>query len=164
MKKIFLFVFTILTLASCTSEKTTTYYLIRHSEKNTTDKTDRNPNLNEKGLKRAINWATYFKNIPLDAVYSTNYNRTRQTAKPTAESKKLEVLNYNTNKLYDSVFQQKTKGKTVLIVGHSNTSPSFANKILGKKKYENMSEKDNSSLFIVSISGDKKTSTIKKIE
>ena len=164
MKKTLLYVFAILTLAACNSEETTTYYLIRHAEKDTTDKTNRNPNLNEKGLERAIKWATYFKNISLDAVYSTKYNRTQQTAKPTAESKKLKVLEYNPSKIYDSIFQQKTKGKTVLIVGHSNTTPVFANKILGEKKYKNMNENDNSTLFIVTISGDKKISKIKKID
>ena len=164
MKKyFFLFVFTFSLLSACTSDETTTYYLIRHAEKDRTDKTNRNPNLNEKGLERAKKWANHFKNIDLDAVYSTKYNRTMQTATPTAESKKLEILNYDPRKMYDSIFQQNTKGKTVLVVGHSNTTPVFANKILGEKKYENMSDNDNASLYIVTISDDKKTSKIEKV-
>ncbi len=164
MKKyLFLFVFVFSLLSSCTSKETTTYYLIRHAEKDRTDKTNRNPNLNENGLKRAEKWAEYFKDIELGAVYSTNYNRTKQTAKPTAESKKLEVLSYNPRTLYDSIFQSATEGKTVLIVGHSNTTPVFANKILGEKMYENMDDHDNASLYIVTISGDKKTSKIEKV-
>ncbi|ARV14044.1 SixA phosphatase family protein [Polaribacter sp. SA4-12] len=161
MKKfIFLFVFAFSFLSSCTSDETTTYYLIRHSEKDRTDKTNRNPNLNEKGQERARKWAVYFKNIDLDAVYSTKYNRTKQTAKPTAESKKLEILSYNPSNLYDSIFQSETKGKTVLVIGHSNTTPAFVNKILGEKKYENMDDHNNASLYIVTINGDKKTSII----
>jgi broad specificity phosphatase PhoE len=162
-KYFFLFIFAFSILSSCSSYKTTTYYLIRHAEKDRTDKTNRNPNLNEKGIERSKKWAIYFNNINIDAVYSTNYNRTQQTAKPTAESKSLKILSYDPRKMYDSIFQTNTKGKTVLIVGHSNTTPVFVNKILGEKKYEWMKDDDNSSLFIVTISGNKKESKIKKI-
>ena len=65
--------------------------------------------------------------------------------------------------MFDSIFQVNTKGKTVLVVGHSNTTPVFANKILGEKKYENMDDNDNSSLYIVTISGDQKKSKIEKV-
>lgn len=155
--------FTFLTSCSPKETETTTYYLIRHAEKDRTDKTNRNSNLNENGLKRAKKWAEYFKNIDIDAVYSTNYNRTIQTATPTAKSKNLEIINYNPRKMYDSIFEQNTKGKTVLVVGHSNTTPVFANKILGEKKYEFMNDNDNSSLFIVTIKENTKTSKIEKI-
>ena len=163
-KIIFLLAFTFSLLLSCSSNESTTYYLIRHAEKDRSDATNRNPNLNLKGKERAEKWAAYFKNIDLDAVYSTNYTRTLQTAKPTAESKNIQIITYNPAKLYDSIFQQNTKGKTVLIVGHSNTTPMFANAILGKKKYAFMNDNDNYSLYIVSISGGKIMSSIKKIE
>lgn len=161
---LFLFIFTFTILTSCTSDETTTYYLIRHAEKDRTDKTNRNPNLNDKGLERAQKWAEYFDLIDLDAVYSTNYNRTMQTAKPTADSKYLKIVNYDPRKMYDSIFQKNTKGKTVLVVGHSNTTPVFANKILGKKKYKWMKDDDNSSLYIVTISKTKKVSKVEKVK
>jgi broad specificity phosphatase PhoE len=166
MKKLFfLAFFAAALLVSCyEDESKTTYYLIRHAEKNKTDKTNRNPNLNEKGLKRAEKWAVYFDNINLDAVYSTNYNRTLRTAEPTAERKHLEVIKYSPRKLYDSIFQKETKGKTVLVVGHSNTTPAMANKILGKKKYSNIDESDNAKLFIITIDRDKISSEVKSIE
>ncbi|WP_405604585.1 SixA phosphatase family protein [Polaribacter sp. Asnod1-A03] len=165
MKKfLFLFVIAFSLFSACTSEENTTYYLIRHAEKERTDDTNRNPNLNEKGLKRAENWAKHFKKIDLDAVYSTEYNRTQQTAKPTAESKNLEIISYNPRNMYDSIFKVDTKGKTILVVGHSNTTPTFVNKILGEKKYEDMNDNDNASLFIVTVSNDKKTSKVEKIE
>jgi broad specificity phosphatase PhoE len=164
MKKfIFLFVFIFTLCGSCTSDETTTYYLIRHAEKDRTDKTNKNPDLNKKGLERAKKWATYFKNIKLDAVYATNYNRTQQTATPTAESKKLVIKSYNPSKMYDPIFQQNTKGKRVLVVGHSNTTPVFANKILGEKKYDNMNDSDNASLYIVTISDTKTSGKIEKV-
>lgn len=152
-------------ISSCSTKETetTTYYLIRHAEKDRTDKTNKNPNLNEKGLERAKKWEDYFSKIDLDAVYSTNYNRTMQTATPTAKSKNLEIINYNPREMYDSVFQTNTKGKIVLVVGHSNTTPVFANKILGERKYEWMNDNDNFSLFIVTVKGSTKTSKIEKV-
>ena len=165
MKKfILLFVFAFSFLSACTSDETTTYYLIRHSEKDRNKVLERDPNLNKKGLERAKRWAEYFKNIDLDAVYSTNYKRTMQTATPTAESKKLEVKIYSPRRMYDSIFQKETKGKSVLVVGHSNTTPFFVNEILGEKKYKDMSDRDNASLYIVTVTGGKKTSKIKKVK
>ena len=139
-------------LSSCNfKETTTTYYLIRHAEKDRTDKTNRNPNLNKDGLKRAENWKNYFKDIDLDAVYSTNYNRTQQTATPTAKSKNLEILSYDPRDMFNDEFQKNTSGKITLIVGHSNTTPQFANKILKMDAYESMSDDDNASLYMISL-------------
>jgi len=151
-------------LISCNQLETTTYYLIRHAEKDRTDTLNKNPNLNGKGLERAKKWTAYFKDINIDAVYSTKYNRTIQTAKPIAKSKKLNIQNYDPRRMYDSIFKINTKGKTVLVVGHSNTTPVFANKILEKDIYENMDDHDNASLYIVTVTGDKKTSSIEKVE
>ena len=151
-------------LESCKEQNTTTYYLIRHAEKDRTDSLNRNPDLNEQGLERAKKWADYFKHIDLDAIYSTNYNRTLQTATPTAESKGLKVQLYNPRKMYDSIFKAETTGKTVLVVGHSNTTPVFANKILGKKEYDYMDDRDNSSLYIVILKDNETTSIIEKVE
>ncbi|NVJ89987.1 MAG: histidine phosphatase family protein [Flavobacteriaceae bacterium] len=157
------FLFLSFLLQSCSSQETT-YYLIRHAEKDRSDTSNNNPNLSKKGQQRAQNWANYFSDIDLDAVYSTNYNRTIQTATPTAESKNLEILKYDPRNMYTDDFQKDTEGKTVLIVGHSNTTPYFANKILNENKYSDMDDNDNSSLYIVKISADKKTSEVLKID
>ena len=55
---------------------------------------------------------------------------------------------------------KKTKGKTVLIVGHSNTTPMFTNGLLGEKKYDMIADDNNSNLYIVTISDDAKSSTV----
>ena len=163
MKKFLLTIFVFTLFIACTSDKTTTYYLIRHAEKDRTNTTNKNPNLNSDGVIRAEKWAKNFENIKLDGVYSTDYNRTQQTAAPTAKSKGLIVQSYNPSKMYDSIFKKNTKGKTVLVVGHSNTTPVFANTILGQKKYKNMADNDNASLYIVTVVNDKKSSEIKKV-
>lgn len=164
MKKYyFLLVLTFTLLSSCSSDETTTYYLIRHAEKDRTDQSNGNPNLNFEGEKRAQRWANYFEDKQIDAVYSTKYFRTMETATPTAMTKKLRIQYYDPRNMFDSIFQTETKGKSVLIVGHSNTTPVFANKILGEDKYQNMDDNDNSSLYVVTVYGGEKESKIEKL-
>lgn len=64
--------------------ETTTYYFIRHAEKDKSDSSNKNPDLTEKGIQRAEKWSNVFENIKLDFIFSTKYNRTIQTAQPTA--------------------------------------------------------------------------------
>ena len=163
MKKLILtFIFLSLTLISYAQE-ITTYYFIRHAEKLRIDKTDKNPNLNFNGYKRAEAWKDVFSDVPFDAIYSTDYNRTKLTAKPTATSKNLPILLYNPNTMYSEAFQNNTKGKTVLVVGHSNTTNVFVNKILGIEKYKEIKDNNNSNLYIVTISNGKISSILLKI-
>ena len=61
------------------NERITTYYLVRHAEKDRSNPEDKNPNLTAEGLQRAERWNTVLSNIRFDAVYTTNYNRTQQT-------------------------------------------------------------------------------------
>ena len=157
MKKILvlcLMLFVTLPVISQESEEpTTTYYFIRHAEKDRSDKTNKDPNLILEGVLRAAKWSIVFENVPFDAIYSTNYNRTRQTAQPTAEKKGLEVQIYDPRQLYSDEFAQATKGQTVLVVGHSNTTPAFVNTVLGERKYPNIDDSNNANLYIVTITG-----------
>lgn len=164
MKKILLIYIFIFTSLLSNAQEVTTYYFIRHAEKLRVDKTDRNPNLNSKGLKRAEAWKEIFSNISFDAIYSTDYTRTRLTAKPTADSKNLPILIYNPRDLYSKAFQNQTKGKTILVVGHSNTTNVFANKVLGFDKYEEIKDNNNSNLYIVTLTDKKASSVLLKID
>ena len=130
----------------------TTFYFIRHAEKDRSTPNDRNPGLTEKGKLRALNWAYFFREIPLKAIYSTNYTRTTSTAQPIAEEKSLPIIIYNPSQLKIQDFIRENKGKKVLVVGHSNTTPQLVNAIIGEKKFEQMHDEDNSSLFILTES------------
>ena len=157
-KKIFLIII-LSFIFSCKSDtkkelvinnNTTIYYLIRHAEKDRSTNA-KDPVLNELGLKRAENWAKIFKDIPFDKIYSTDHKRTQQTALPTAFSKGLEVLSYETENLFNEEFKTQTEKQSVLIVGHSNTTPAFVNAIVGKQEYSQINDSDNGKLFIVTI-------------
>ena len=144
-------------------EKTTTYYLIRHAEKDRSDSSNKDPHLTEAGKKRAENWANALGDVKFDMVYSTNYNRTKETAMPTAKAHNVEITYYDPNAMNPKAFKEATKGKTVLIVGHSNTTPMFANALLESAKYDYMADDNNSNLYVVTITGDSKTSTLLKV-
>ncbi len=171
MKKIALTLFICLTFSFVFSQETedmstktiTTYYLIRHSEKNISNPADRNPNLSEDGLKRSENWRNMFKNISFDAVYSTDYSRTKQTTQPIAQSKGLETIIYDLNTFDFDKFKSETSGKTILIVGHSNTTPMFVNTFIGKQKYEQIDEHNYSNLYIITIIGGTTSDTLLQI-
>jgi broad specificity phosphatase PhoE len=137
----------------------TTYYLIRHAEKDRSDPDNKDPMLTDKGRERAEGWKNYFDSIKLDVIYSTGYNRTLGTAKPTAAKKDLEIITYEVQYVFSRDFRNDTKGKKVLVVGHSNTTPPLANKLLGSQKFPDMEDNVNSSLYVVTI-----TDTIAKVE
>jgi phosphohistidine phosphatase SixA len=143
---------------------TSTYYLIRHAEKDRSNPANKNPELSAKGQQRAAKWAETFNSIPIDQVFSTNYKRTWQTAYPIAKSKNVKVQIYNPDKIDVEQFILNTKGQHILIVGHSNTTPKLANALLGEETYKMMEDDDNSGLYIITITGKDRSSTLLKIQ
>lgn len=131
------------------SDKVSTFILVRHAEKDF----GRNPILIPKGVERAERLKEILKNTDLDAIYSTNTTRTLQTAAPTAEEKKLEVKSYSAGALQDFAVYLKRlyKGKTVLIVGHSNTTPAMANYLTETNEHPRFSELDYTNLYVVTL-------------
>ncbi len=144
--------------------ETTTMYFIRHAEKDRSDKANRNPHLTEEGHARAKKWAAVFSNVRFDVIYSTDYNRTKETATPSLEKTELKGLTmYDPRALDGEAFAKDNKGKTVLVVGHSNTTPEFVNAVLGEKKFEWIEDNNNANLYVLTISasGDKSVVLLK---
>ena len=146
------------------NEEVTTYYLIRHAEKNRAIEGDKDPVLTLKGAERAKRWAKVLSTANINMVYTTNYNRTKETAQPTASENGLRLYMYNPRNMYDEGFRYNTKGKNVLVVGHSNTTPFFVNKILGKNVYKQIADDNNSNLYIVTVTKNGATSVLLKID
>lgn len=95
-----------------------TWYFVRHFEKQKSD----NPNLTETGKERALALSAFFSDKTLNQVYSTNYNRTLETATPVAKVKSLDIQIYDPRRLTEFATELKTQDH-VLVVGHSNTTP-----------------------------------------
>ena len=133
------------------SDECSKIYLIRHAEKVRTDKSDRDPDLNNNGFMRAENWKKYFFDKDISKIYSTNYKRTLKTVKPLAHNNNLEILIYSADDIVYEDFLNSNEGENTLVVGHSNTIPDFVNYLINEKYYEQIDDLNNSNLYIVSI-------------
>lgn len=121
-----------------------TLYLVRHAEK----LSGGDPALSEDGMARASRLAAQFADVPLQAVYSTDTRRTRQTAEPVAANHGLTVILYDANDLEGLAQTLKSRGRTALVVGHSNTTPDLVRLLGGAAEY--MPESDYERLYRVS--------------
>jgi 2,3-bisphosphoglycerate-dependent phosphoglycerate mutase len=145
-------VFSLIIGGSCEEQAgdLTTFILVRHAEK--ADDGTNDPDLTREGEGRALKLAFMLKDTEIDAVYSTDYRRTKNTAKPLAEMQDLDVQQYEPNKPEEILrIIDQHKGKTVLMVGHSNTIPWTANLLLGKKVYDDFKESEYGIMLIVSV-------------
>jgi len=128
-----------------------TFYLIRHAEKVRTNKSDRDPALNKKGIIRAQNWKEYFINKDISKIYSTNYKRTLETVKPIQEAIGLTAILYSPSNIDYKDFISSNEGEVVLIVGHSNTIPNFVNELVNDQVYDQIDDLNNSNLYVVNL-------------
>lgn len=136
-----------------------TFYFVRHAEKDRTDPENVDPELTQAGLGRAMHWAEILNDVAIDAIYSTDYMRTSMTAAPTSVKKDLTVQYYDPQTLDIEQFKTDNLNKNVLVVGHSNTTPDLVNQVIGEDKYNAMDDTDNGSLFIVQLVGNQATAT-----
>ncbi|HEX5113445.1 MAG TPA: phosphoglycerate mutase family protein, partial [Saprospiraceae bacterium] len=107
-------------------DSVTTFILVRHAE---TTGSGSNPNLSVDGQARATRLSQMLDKANLNAVYSSNFKRTMQTAQPTATAKGLSVSIYDPTdpgNIAAQVLHNYPLG-AVLIVGHSNTIPELLN-------------------------------------
>ena len=110
-----------------------TIYLVRHSEKDLTSDNQSDPPLTPCGEQRSESLGSFLSDVDLDVIYSTNYNRTKNTALPTATSKGLEIVEYDDGNLKDfSNFLLESK-QDALVVGHSNTTGVLAGLLVGEE-------------------------------
>ena len=140
-----------LTLSYIPSEQCSTFYLIRHAEKVRTDKSDKDPKLNEYGMLRAIKWQEYFSDKNISKIYYTNYKRTLETVKPIQESSDIIPIIYSPSDIDYKNFIMSNKIEVVLIVGHSNTIPDFVNGLISENVYSQIDDLNNSNLYVVNI-------------
>ena len=154
MKRIILFVilFYVVCSAAYAKQKITTVLLVRHSEKLTTPADD--PVLSPQGTVRAQLLVRMFENSGLNAIYTSQFTRTKLTAEPLAKrfGIPLETVDAKTtNKLVESILS-KHSGGTVLVVGHSNTLPEII-EALGAGKIQEIDDLDYDNIYVVTVSG-----------
>ena len=154
MKRIILFVFLFCFVCSAafSKQKITTVLLVRHAEKLTTPADD--PALSPQGVARAELLVRMFENSGLNAIYTSQYARTKLTAEPLAERFRIPVETVDaktTNKLVESILS-KHSGGTVLVVAHSNTLPEIIH-ALGAGKIQEIDDLDYDNFYVVTVFG-----------
>ncbi len=152
---IFLFFILFLATDSQAQQSTsdiTTFILVRHAEK---ADDSRDPDLSNEGVERAESLAHMLSEMKIDAVYSTNLTRTIETARKIADDNGLEIQTYGVQAPDETVSEwtENHRGDVILISGHSNTTPTFANALLGREHFKGpFSESDYGNILIITIS------------
>lgn len=108
--------------------------------------------LNAIGQQRAIDLAELLQNTEIDAVYCSQYERTKETAIPICEAQGLEPIIYDAHQIQELVLRIKKHHveKTVLVVGHSNTVPATINEFGIVPPLDDLDHDEYSNLYILS--------------
>lgn len=149
------------------SQATTTVIFVRHAEKAVLPADD--PGLSVAGRRRAAELARQLVDadvVPgkgVDAVFSTSYRRTVETAKAVADALDLPVLTYDAadTEAFIEAIVKEYKGKIILVVGHSNTVPEMIGNMGASKNVAPIEENEYDNIFLVTIPWFGKTKTIR---
>ena len=132
-----------------TVAQSTTVWIVRHGEKDTAMATRANPDLNAEGKQRAIDLATYLQKENIEQVLSTDTKRTVQTAAHIKAP--LEMYNPRSIQMVVEKIKTTWKGKTILLVGHSNTVLETIDALGGNRPVALLNDEDYDYLFKVII-------------
>jgi broad specificity phosphatase PhoE len=131
----------------------TVVLLVRHAEKAAQPPQD--PPLSDAGSARAQALLAVARDAGVTAIITTQYERTRKTAEPTAEALHItpDVVDagpvaQHAKAVADQIL--KHAGGTVLVVGHSNTIPAIVG-ALGAPKTRDLCDSEYDQLFVVVI-------------
>ncbi|NQX41904.1 Histidine phosphatase superfamily (branch 1) [Pedobacter steynii] len=155
MKRI-LFIFLILiTIQSVQAQETTRIWIVRHGEKDLTDPKEKDPELSAEGKERAEVLVKYLKGKKIDALFSTDYKRTRGTLTPLATQRNLDLKFYNSKEntaLVDTILNNY-KGQNVVICSHSNRILGIIAAFGAVSPIKEITEQEYSHLFLLEIKG-----------
>ena len=144
-------------------------FLVRHGETVAPKGTDLRP-LSEAGQWRAVLLATLLKDAGINAIFTSDLERTVKTAEPLAQSLRIEP-NYlaqlnvrfkqNDVDAFVALLRSEHRRDIVLLVGHSNTVPALL-KALGHPAEIKIPETEFDNLFML-ISKSEGTPTLLRL-
>ncbi|MDB5261329.1 MAG: phosphoglycerate mutase [Adhaeribacter sp.] len=142
---------------------TTTIYLVRHAEKDTRNPNDQDPDLTETGRKRALALKAYLQGVKVDGLFSTPYKRNQKTLQPLAQGRPIQFYESHNYALLRDKILSEFKGKTVVVVGHSNTVLPIIEAFGAKKPIKEITDSDYDNIFRLTVSPQGKAkATVKK--
>jgi 2,3-bisphosphoglycerate-dependent phosphoglycerate mutase len=143
----------------------TVVYLVRHAEKMTDNPGEEDPDLTPAGYQRTEALKEYLAGVEIQALFSTAYQRTRQTLTPLAREHGLIIQLYESHD-YDALAEKITRehaGQTVVVAGHSNTVLELAEAFGAKRPREKIADHEYHFLFRVVKAGDQ-PATVEVVE
>ena len=146
-------------------QATTTIIFVRHAEK--MSQTADDPGLSDAGRRRAAELTRQLVDADvvagIDAIYSTPYRRTQETAQGLADALNLAVNIYSPgdNEAVLNTILKSHKGKIILVVGHANSVPSLIADLGASKNVPPINEYEYDNIYVVSIPWFGKTKTIR---
>jgi broad specificity phosphatase PhoE len=146
-------------------QATTTIIFVRHAEQTSHEETD--PSLNDAGKRRVVELTRQLVGADvvagIDAVYSTPFKRSQETAQPIADALDLPISSYDaadTETVLETILKNH-KGKIILVVGHSNTVPAMIANLGASKNVPPIAQNEFDNIYIISIPWFGKTKTIR---
>lgn len=139
------------TAAEFETQAKKTIYLVRHAEKQIDVGDD--PSLTDVGKDRALNLVGVLGSKNISAIYSTNYQRTMETAKPLSTALGIQIKFYDPDALESFAEQLQGTSGNALVVGHSNTTPMLS-WLLGGEAYGDIEESEYDRLYQLDLSND----------
>src|ERR1700694_4783705 len=133
------------------SRPVTTVIVVRHAEKNI-EPSNPDPDLSPAGQARAQELARIFGNSGVNAIYATQFKRTKQTVKPLADQLGLTTGVVEAKNTQDLIRRILTthRGQTIFVAGHNNTAPEIV-KALGGGDFPVIPENEFDNMFIVTV-------------
>ncbi|MGH7476720.1 MAG: SixA phosphatase family protein, partial [Longimicrobiales bacterium] len=134
----------------------TTVIVVRHAERAAGD--DADPPLSEAGHERARALLDVAARAGVEAVYTTQYRRTRETAVPLATALGVDITivevqpgqgEQHARELAQRILNEQ-RGRVVLVVGHSNTAPLIV-QALGAGPVPQLGESAYDNLYLVTV-------------
>lgn len=141
--------FLLIVAATMLSACTTKYYIVRHAER--LNSSADSP-LSQAGETRADILRDSLSGKGISYAFASTYLRTQQTAQPLATALNLELTLYRPDTTAGLIARlNKIRGKSVLVVGHSNTVPELVYG-LSQIAVPPIPETDYDNLYIVKVS------------
>jgi phosphohistidine phosphatase SixA len=125
-------------------------WLVRHAEKQSGD----DPSLTPQGALRAEALADLLDDADIARIHSSDFRRTRETARPLAERLGVEVELYDPRDLPGLAARLRAEGGRHLVVGHSNTTPQLTEALGGDGGTPIVEATEYDRLYLVSPDGE----------
>ncbi len=159
MKYLFIFLALVGLQNSATAQQeptVTKIFIVRHAEK----EAGKDPLLTAAGNARAGDLMRTLQNEGIQKIYVSQYRRTQNTGDSLRLQLKIDTVHYAADTVCDnlinSIMEHSDFGKTILIIGHSNTIPQIIRKLgVTDYPYGDLPDNDFDNLFVITYKKEK---------